>query len=251
MQKHPLRLVAAVAAVAVGLSACSGVSVKLAAKPSPSRTTRPTSAVSPPTRATAAQPAVRTAVELKSALVQLNDLPSGFSIEPASGSGDNGGAASSEDPKCAAFVKLSNVRTAPGSTASAGISLSGGKAGPFVDESIDALGSEHGVQLLQASLKSAVATCPQVIVTIPGQGSSLMKVVEVSAPKVGDHTFAARMTASGGALDGLEITQVTAGVKDVVVSMTFVAAYPDDVDGGTAAAVGKVEDVLTASGAGA
>jgi len=59
------------------------------------------------------------------------------------------------------------------------------------------------------------------------------------------------MTATTGPLNGLEIMQVTAGVKDVVVALNFVAANPDDVDGGTEAAVGKTEDVLGGSSPGA
>jgi hypothetical protein len=112
------------------------------------------------------------------------------------------------------------------------------------------LGSDNAVAALQISLKSAVAACHQMTVTIPGQGSSTMKVTEVSAPKFGAHPFAVRMTATGGSLNGLEMTQVTAGVKDVVVSLTFVAALPDDVNGGTETAVGKAEGILGVSTSG-
>jgi hypothetical protein len=100
------------------------------------------------------------------------------------------------------------------------------------------------VEALQASLKSAVNSCRLLVITIPGQGSATMKVTEVSAPKFGDHPFAARLTATGGPLDGLEITQVTAGVKDAIVSISFIAAVPEDVDGGTEAAITKAEDLL-------
>ena len=193
----------------------------------------------------------RTVVELKAALLALDDLPSGFAIEPAGGSGDDGGSARSKDPKCAPLVKLINAKKAPGSKASANVSLSGGQDGPFIDESIDALASADAVEALQASFKTAVAACRQLIITIPGQGSSTMKVAEVSAPKFGDHTLAARLTAAGGPLDGLEITQVIAGVQDAVLSMTFVAAFPEDVDGGTEAAVGKAADVLGGASPGA
>jgi len=149
------------------------------------------------------------------------------------------------------LVKLINVKTAPGSKSSASIAFSGGQDGPFVDESIDALGSADAVQALQASFKSAVAACHKLTITIPGQGSSTMNVAEVSAPKFGDHAFAARMTATGRPLEGLEITQVTAGVKDVVVSLTFLAALPEDIDSGTESAVGKAEVVLGRATAGA
>jgi hypothetical protein len=184
-------------------------------------------------------------------LLELGDLPTGFAIEPAGGGGDSGGATSSKDARCAALVKLVNAKTAPGSKASAAVSFSGGQDGPFVDESIDALGSVDVVAGLTTSFRSSVADCKQLTVAIPGQGSSAMTVAEVSAPKFGEHTFAARLTAAGGPLAGLEIIQVIAGVKDVIVSLTFVAAVAEDVDSGTEAAVGKAEDVLVAAAPGA
>jgi len=180
----------------------------------------------------------------------LTDLPSGFEIAPAGGS-DDGGSTKSKDPKCAPLVELTNANKAPGSKASASVSFSGGQDGPFIDESIDALGSEDAVEALQASFKSAVAACRQLTVTIPGQGSSAMKVAEVSAPRFGDHPFAVRMTATGGPLDGLEITQVIAGASDVILSITFIMALPEEVDGATEAAVGKADDVLGGAAAGA
>lgn len=247
LNRTPL-LITAVAAVAVGLSACGGASGK-SATTSPSAPNASASTI--PTTTQTASPMMRPESKLKAALLGLSDLPSGYAIEAADGSGGGDGSASSKDHACAPLVKLINLKTAPGSKSSASVSFSGGQDGPFVDESIDALGSTDAVKALQASFKSAVAACHKVTITIPGQGSSTMKVAEVSAPKSGDHTFAARMTATGGPLEGLEITQVTAGVKDVVVSLTFIAAFPEDVDAGTESAVGKAQEVLGGATAGA
>jgi hypothetical protein len=83
-----------------------------------------------------------------------------------------------------------------------------------------------------------------VTIKIAGQGRSTMLVAQVSAPSFGDHAVAFRMTADGGRLDGLEITEVTSGVADVLVSISFVAAIPDDVDGTTKAAIDKAREVL-------
>ena len=251
MLNRPPLWITAVAALTVALSACSGGSATTAKTSSPSTTTSPTSSASPTTDTTTAPPAPRTVVVLKSALLALADLPTGFAIEPADASGDNGVSASSKDPKCAALVKFSNAKTAPGSKAYAQISLSGGQDGPFVDESIDAMGSADAVQALQASLKSAVSACRRLIIKVPGQGSSTMNVALVSAPKFGDHTVAARMTAAGGPLAGLEMTLVAAGVNDVVVSINFVSALAEDVDGATEAAVSKAQEVLGVSASGA
>jgi hypothetical protein len=230
MLNRPPLWTTATAAVAFGLSACGGGPVTT-------------------TQATAAAPAPRTALTLKSALIELKDLPAGFAIVPSNG-GDTDGTASSTDPRCAPLVKLTNADRPPGSKASATVSLSGGQDGPFVDESIDALGSMIAVTALQASYKSAVAACRQLVLTFPGQSRTTMKVAEVPAPKVGEHRFAVRMTATGGPMNGLEITQVTAGVKDVVVSVTFVAAVPGDVEAATAAALGKAGGVLGGAKAG-
>lgn len=250
MPNRPLLWITGIAAVAVGLSACGGGSATTATTPPPSRTTSagaptPTSSASPTT--TGSGP--RTVAEVKSALLALSDLPSGFAIEPAGGGDD--GSFSSKDPKCASLVKLSNAKDAPGSKASAKVTLSGGQGGPLIEESIDALGSTDAVGALQSSFKSAVAACRQLTVTIPGQGRTTMKVAEVSAPKFGDHPFAARMTATGGPMAGLEITLVTSGVKDAIVSITFLGASPEDVDGATEAALGKAGKVLGGTKAGA
>jgi hypothetical protein len=250
MLKRPPLWITVVAALAVGLSACGGGSDKAKTTPPPA-TSASTPAQATTTSPTTANAGPRTVAELKDALLALDDMPSGFAVEPSGGSETADVKASSKDPKCAPLVKLSNAKTAPGSKASASVSFSGGQDGPFIDESIDALGSVEAVDALQASIKAAVAACRQLTITIRGQGSSTMKVAEVSAPKFGDHAFAARMTATTGPLNGLEIMQVTAGVKDVVVALNFVAANPDDVDGGTEAAVGKTEDVLGGSSPGA
>lgn len=251
MPNRPPLWITGIAAAAVALSACGGGSATTATTPPPSRTTgasTPTPTGSPSPTTTKSGP--RTVAQLKSALLALSDLPSGFAIEPAS-AGDQDGSVSSTDPRCASLVKLSNAKDAPGSKASAKVTLSGGQDGPLVEESIDALASTEAVGALQASLKSAVAACRQLVIAIPGQGRSTMKVAEVSAPAFGDHPFAARMTATGGPLAGLEITMVTAGVRDAVVSITFVGAGPEDVDGATEAALGKAGKVLGGAKAGA
>lgn len=261
LNRPPLLWVTVVGVLAVGLSACgSGTKAaapSLSSTSSPSSSVTPTSAVTttsaatPTTDAPATPLRLRTVAELKSALLKLADFPSGFALEPATASGDDKASASSKNPKCAPLVKLTNADKAPGSKASAKVSFSGGQSGPFVEESIDALASADAVKTLQASFKSAVTACSQLSITLPGQGKSTMKVAEVSAPKFGEHTFAVRMTAAGGPLDGLEITQVTAGVKDTVVSMVFIMADPEDVDGGTEAAVGKATEILKGAKSGA
>lgn len=254
MLNRPPLWIVAVGVVVVGLTGC-GTGSGTTAATSSSSTASASSAASTTSTATSSTDStttpVLTPVRLKSALLELADLPSGFSKEAAGAGGDDDGTTSSKDPKCNPLVKLTNAAVAPGSKASAKVSFSGGQSGPYVEESIDAMDSMDSVMALQASLKSAVAACGQLTVTIPGQGSSTMKVAEVSAPQFGHRPFAVRMTATGGPLAGLEIAQVTSGVKDTVVAILFVMATPDDVDGATEAAVSKAEEVLGGAKSGA
>jgi hypothetical protein len=244
----PLVLVGLAAAAA--LAACS--SGAPAAKGSTSSTSAPTtatsSAPSSPTSSTSSSTtlgvaAPRTAAELKKALLELSDLPSGFAIEPPSNSG-GGPKASSTDPRCAAFVRLSNADTAPGGKAHAEISFSGGQSGPFIDEALDAFAGAEKVAALQAESKTAIASCSNVTLSVPGAGTSVVTVRPVSPPAYGDTPVAARMSATGGPLDGLEITVVTTGIGDTEASLSFVGATPDDIDGATSAAVDKATQLL-------
>jgi hypothetical protein len=173
----------------------------------------------------------------------LGDLPSGFAVEPDSSSSGNP-KATSKNPKCASFVHLSNLDTAPGSKASAHISFSAGQAGPYIDQSLDALGSVAKVAALQASLKSAVSACDQVTLSVPGAGTSTVTVRSVNPPKFGTNPQAVRLTATGGPLNGMEITMVTTGVADTIMSLNFIAATPDDIDGATSASVDKATTTL-------
>jgi len=99
LNRPPLWIViTAVTALASGLSACGGGAGKAATTPSSSAT----SASRPTTTSTASsttnQAGPRTVAELKSALLALDDLPTGFAIEAAGGSGGDDGSSSSKDP---------------------------------------------------------------------------------------------------------------------------------------------------------
>ena len=264
------RLAPSVLAAALMVGACSGTGA------APPQTTGPTSG-SPTTSATgSATPtsgtsttssgtsttssgtstttaaAPRTAALLQKALIELADLPPGFAKEPAQ-TGSNAKPFSSKDPACAAFVAMANAANPPGSTASAHVSFSAGQSGPYVDESIDALGSVREVAALQAKVTAAVASCGSVKMTLAGQGSSTMSVRAVSPPTSGVDPVAIRITASGGALDGIEMTIVSVGVNDAVLALTLDGAGAQDLQAATSLAVDKATTVLggTASNSGA
>lgn len=132
---------------------------------------------------------------MKKALLALDDLPSGFSIDPADEGSDEVGM-SSKDPRCAALVRLMNADAPPGSRATQLRSFSGGQQGPFIDEQLDAMGSAGAVAVLQRSFAAAIGTCKSVTVRIPGEGSSKVTVQRVSAPQAGTGPLAVRMTGS-------------------------------------------------------
>ncbi|AKU17371.1 sensor domain-containing protein [Luteipulveratus mongoliensis] len=176
-------------------------------------------------------------------------MPPGFAVEPDAGSDDEG-VYSSSRPGCADFVRLSNSAAAPGATGSSAAAFSAGQDGPYINEEIDALGSANKVAALLHRLKSAVASCPSVKVSTPGEGSSVMQVRAVSPPDAGRGAVAVRLTASSGSLEGVEVTTVRTGVGDVVVSIDFLGAFPEDIDGATQDAVAKAGDALGISTAG-
>ncbi len=211
-------------------------------------TTSPTSSPTSTTPQSTTQAKARSKSDLKNALMTLDDMPSGFSAEPAGS--DNSGAPriTSTNPKCADFVKYSNAEKAPGSLANATASFSGGQDGPYIDQYLDALGKPANVAALHKKVKSAVTSCSKVTLTVPGVGKSTMLVRAVKAPPVGDAPVAFRVTADGGSLDGFELTQVLVGASDVEMTMVFIGAYPEEIEGATQAAHEKATSKLGISG---
>jgi hypothetical protein len=224
---------AALAAMSLFLTACSGgkdtgssTPTRSASSSTPATTSAPRSPTATPS---SSAPVKRTAAELTKALLALSDLPSGFAVEPDDPSGDSG-TFSSKDAKCRTLVKYLNADKAPGSKATAYRSFSGGQEGPYIDFGLDAMGSSKTVTALQQSYRTAVNNCKKVTLRISGQGTSPMEIREVSAPQFGEHPFAFRLTGTGGPLEGLEFTMAT--------------GQPGELDGATEAAVAKARKVL-------
>lgn len=255
----PFRAVASAGVVMLALAACSTGTKTGAPTPSstPSSTPTPTvttPVVTTPTAVPSSTPPpaaiARTAATLTKALLALADLPAGFSLEKDDSSDGADVAVSSKDSRCAKLVAYTNADNPPDSKASAGQSYSGGAQGPFIDESIDAMGSPAAVRALQKSFKQAVAACRTMTLKVPGEGSSPITVRQVSAPQAGTDPVAVRFTATSGPLEGFEVTMVTTGVDDVVLAITVINGIPDDIDGATTTAVEKAQDVLGATQSG-
>ncbi len=257
-----LPAVACSAVLMLAFTACSGGTDSSSSTPSSasSSTTAPTStspsstspAVTPSAVPSSAPPAApaRTAAQLTKALLALADLPPGFSLEKDDAGDDSDVTVSSKDSRCAKLVAYTNADNPPGSKASAGQSYSGGAQGPFVDETIDAMGSPAAALALQKAFKQAVTACRTMTLKVPGEGSSPISVREVSAPAVGTQPVAVRFTATAGALQGFEVTMVTVAVNDVVVAVTVINGLPEDIEGATTAAVEKAQATLGSAGSG-
>ncbi|QNE20662.1 hypothetical protein F1D05_25535 [Kribbella qitaiheensis] len=249
----PVRL-ALSAALALCLVACSNDTSSGGSSPTTGAPTSasvnpsvtPTTAGTPTASPTPVPPANKlpTAAELTKALLALPDLPSGFSIEKDESATGDDSRLTSKDARCARFVTFANADTPPGSKASVTRSFSGGQQGPFIDESLDAMGSPAAAQALQRSFKSAIAACRSITLTIPGEGRSTMAVNEVSAPPVGTGPVAVRLSATSGSLEGLEVILFSTGIDAVVLSMSVLAGTSQDLDAAAADAVAKARRTL-------
>lgn len=228
-------------ALTLSLTACGGDDKKSATPPA----TTPTPRVSPsaPTK-TPSGPVLRTTAELTKALLMLSDLPAGFT--QAKDEADDGSKPfSSSSSRCKTLVKYLNASKAPGSKASVTRSFAGGQEGPYIDFGLDAMGTVGKVADLQEEFADAVESCSKVTLRVEGEGSTSMKVEKIDAPQYGTGPFAFRLTGTSGPKRGLEATFATAGVKDVVVSVSVLAGQ-GELEAATEAAVSKAQQVLKA-----
>ncbi len=224
-------------------------------KPSASNTPSPTpSVVSSPTESTPSPtptetgPVKRTAAELTKALLELRDLPSGFSLAPDDPDEVDDTPFSANASKCKPLVRFLNADRAPGSKANAHRSFTGSEEGPYIDFSLDSMVTSKAVGKLQTSYRQAVEACAKVTMRAVGQGSSPMEVKEITAPQVGEKPYAIKLTGTSGPLQGREFTMAITGVGDVVLAVSILAGLEGELDGATEAAVEKARTVLAKSG---
>lgn len=200
-----------------------------------------------PTSPAAAAPQRREKAALAGALLALDDLPTGWSIEKDTGGG-GGKLSSTTDAACADINDLLNAEGPKGSLVDASVGIDGGQDGPLVSERLDAMGTSAAATAVVRSLRDAADGCRQLTLRMPDGGRARMKLSEVRAPQVGKGAFALRLTASGGDYDGLEITFLYAPLRDVLLSFTFFDAYPEDLDAISTDAEAKAADALQLAG---
>jgi hypothetical protein len=142
---------------------------------------------------------------------------------------------------------LLNENGMRGSLASATVSFSGGEDGPSLDETLDAAKSSSVAGGSIDDYRRAVKRCDAVTYSVPGVGTSTVHVGAISFADLGDDSFAARFSATSGALDGFEVIEVGVQTEDVVLDLSFYFTDPGDAEDATSAALGKVEDELGTS----
>ena len=181
--------------------AAAPASAPAASTPTPTvASSTPTTASTPTDSPPSPSPSVtkRTASDLRKALLGLKDVPAGFDVDRGD---DGGGKASSNRSSCAPLVKLLNAAKVQGSQTEVQVSFSGGQEGPFVNESLDAMGDAATARSFVAGFRTAVKKCRTLSLTIDGVGTSPLTVREISFADIGDTSFAARFSATRGALE--------------------------------------------------
>lgn len=188
----------------------------------------------------------RTPGQLRAALLGLEDVPSDFdTLAPAAvGSASNTGPASSSRPACQALVRLLNSRHYPGSTAAAKVTFAGGEQGPFLDETLDAFGSDSRGRAAVQDYRRAVQGCGDVQLAAGKGLPGTLHARVVGWPHVGDDTLAVRFTGRSGALKGFQVLLVVVQTRDVVAGLTFLDTGRDVADTSVRAAVTKAQQRL-------
>ncbi|GAA0590354.1 hypothetical protein HPO96_04280 [Kribbella sandramycini] len=224
------------AALTLTLTACGG-------SDSPASTDSPPPSVAP-SDPTPSGPVTRSEESLAKGLLELSDLPSGFTREeddePDSGTKPFGSSSS----RCKPLVKLMNAAAAPAADFTAGRSFSGGPSGPYLDFSLDAMGTAEGVATLRAKYAEAVTDCPKISMRSEGGGSTVMQIDLLTAPEFGTEPLAFRLMGVDGPRRGLEYNTFLTGIGDVALSVEVMAGDEQILATAAEAAVVKAQSGL-------
>ncbi|MET7281715.1 hypothetical protein ABZS29_26000 [Kribbella sp. NPDC005582] len=234
------------AALTFTLSACGGGDDKGSAPPTPAPSapsSTPPAAV-PATTDPATGLVVRSEADLTKALLELSELPTGFSREQDEPDDGSKPPFWTSSGRCTTLVKYLNATKAPGSKATVSRSFSGGQEGPYIEFGFDSLGSVAKVASLREKYADAVSSCPRVSMRTEGDSSTTMQVDELPAPKYGTEPFAFRLMGVSGPKRGLEFTALITGVNDVILSVSVLAGDEAVLEAASEAASTKALAVL-------
>ncbi|TDD57365.1 hypothetical protein E1263_24000 [Kribbella antibiotica] len=247
MRKFVSFPLALTAALTFALTACGGNDDKASTPPPPAPTTTPSvtpSAPPAPTVDPASGLVLRSKEDLTTGLLELSDLPAGFSREADDDAEDESKPFTTTSSRCKVLVKYLNADEAPGTKASVTRSFSGGQEGPYIDFGLDAMGSVDKVASLRAKYADAVSSCSKVTMRAEGEGSTTMQVDEITAPDFGTAPFAYRLMGVSGPKRGLEYTALVTGVNDVILSIGVLAGDEAVLAAAAEAAAKKAEEML-------
>lgn len=163
--------------------------------------------------ARAMPPPVRSQAELSAALLRVEDLPGGYTVEPAgdappdqSGTGGQGGGA---EPCADVFDQLrgGDPDLSRIASSSAGVEFSKGEVGPFLQQSLLSTGDRAGLRAAVDAFRQLPTLCGE-FTERDEQGSFTLKLSEATFATLGDETVAVKLDAHG---KGEEIDVTLAG----------------------------------------
>lgn len=174
----------------LGTAAGCGSS-KTAPKPAATSAPAPTPPGPSPT------PTVLGADALKTHLLTVEDLPTGFSVDEDDT--DANGTISSTDPHCRALVDLMNSDgKPPGAIASADTSFTKSELGPNIATGLASFPTAQAAQSLLDTVSKAMQGCSRLTETDKDGTSYDFAVAPLKSPTVGDASSATRMSADIG-----------------------------------------------------
>lgn len=153
--------------------------------------------------ARAMPPPVRTKVELAAALLRVEDLPSGYTLQPATpqppedtGTGGQGGGT---EPCGEVFDQLRGGQPALSAIASgtAEVEFSKGDYGPFLQQGLLSTGDRAALRAAVDAFRQLPTVCGEYTET-DEQGSFTIRLSAVASfPSLGDETVALKLDANG------------------------------------------------------
>ncbi|MGD9890125.1 MAG: hypothetical protein AB7R89_28220 [Dehalococcoidia bacterium] len=175
-------------------------------------TTAPTATATPPPRGTPSE------ADVRAALITLQDLPTGWTIDPDPDTDEDDGEGTICDIPSARQSRLVSVEA----------NFQKGTIGPFISHAISVYQDGAAKQLMDDAVK-ILETCREWETTNDDGSPLVMKLTPLSFAKVGEQTFAFRATmTSGGFPFQADIVYLRDGdVMHVVTYMTVGVTAPD------------------------
>lgn len=230
-----VKTVATAGVLLAGLTACGGGSHRATTVPqatgsasgSTSAPPSPAGATTTPKGAASTAPstvkAVLTTARLKTALLTVAEMPTGFSLSKPTPDTSSDDASGSACAKRYAALSKSNARD--NTTAKADRAFDqGGLTGEYVDQQLSAFPAELQARASLKRFTSVVSDCPT-FTTVDKAGTRTdLTFQALSFPKLGDETFAAKVTAKSA---GTNVSGHLVATRDgPLIQLVKVSAWP-------------------------